>query len=757
VKLTDVTIRDFRSLFVDDRDQPFSVHLAEGVNTFVGRNNCGKSNVLRAVSAALDPTYAYERVADTPGPRQFSHPVITLGFNANGGSAEEKALLVLAREYEVDLLPSVTPQADAGRVVLEVSFPPSETGAAVRREAILGTGDARPATPEAREHAATIIRKLRSTVGFVLISSGESLESVLEGNFRAILHGVIRDRLSVDFEQAEQSRRDYITGLQDNLLGPLRKQLEDVLAKLFPEIDGITLAPAVSEIEATLSNVGITIHDLVDTPLTAKGTGVRGGVLVAMFRYLAENATRGMVFALEEPEAFLHPAAQEDLRDNLEFLASSRDVSLLLTTHSPFVVTRSKDGRVFALGKDTAGRTRLSGQCDGHEPHAPLIGDLFREVTFQELIAQATAVPDHAKGVLLVEGDGDEAYLKLAASRAGRPELLADILIRPVGGTTKMATQAVLTRAAIDLPLAVLLDNDEPGKQCRDLLKGKFEMTVKKEIISYKNVFPSNPGDFAYEAEDLFPPSLIEDFIAANGGEQALIDGKRRRPDDAFHYDLNSSCKLSLFEHLERHAKAEHLGQWVELILLIRERLGLPELEAGVSPPVDLTDDEADDFGDGTVLVLTDRLLYPEYLRTGAIVLDAELALPEGITHVAFYVDGAVQPEVPAVVARYGHLQFAAETVMQLRSTGKPVDAAVADLVKITLDADDSTASSSRQVLLLSGANDSGTLVMEQPVVNTKTTSKGKALAWAVGQRVTSYRVLAANPTTTDELEALEQ
>ena len=34
------------------------------------------------------------------------------------------------------------------------------------------------------------------------------------------------------------------------------------------------------------------------------------GLLVAMLSYLASNASHGMVFALEEPEAFLHPAAQ---------------------------------------------------------------------------------------------------------------------------------------------------------------------------------------------------------------------------------------------------------------------------------------------------------------------------------------------------------------------------------------------------------------------------------------------------------------
>lgn len=754
MKLTNIAIRDFRSLFVDDRSQAFSVDLADGMNTFVGRNNCGKSNVLRAVAAALDPAYPYDRVADTPGPRQFSHPVITLAFDASGGSGEEAELLELARNYETAISPGGKLNADSGRIILEVSFPPDEDGNAVRREVILGTRDARPTTPQGREAGAVVIDKLRSTVGFVLISSGESLESVLEGNFRAILHSVIRDRLSEDFERAEQSRQDYITGLQDNLLGPLRKQLSNVLTSLFPEIDDITLAPTVSEIEATLSNVGVSVHDLVDTPLTAKGTGVRGGVLVAMFRYLAENATRGMVFALEEPEAFLHPAAQEDLRDNLEFLASSQDVSLLLTTHSPFVVTRSPSGRVFALGKDTAGRTRLAGRCNGDEPHAPLIGDLFREVTFQELIAQATSLPDHINGVLLVEGEGDAAYLRLAAERAGRPELLADIMVRPSGGTTGMATLAVLTRSATDKPLAILLDNDAPGKQAATLLKDKFGMKPSKEVISIGLLFPEKERAFGFEAEDLFPPFLIEQFLEANGGENDLIDGKQRRPDGAWHYDLNSACKLALFEYLERELRPDHLDQWIALLELVRTRLGLPAPEPTARPEPEETPTAATAVSDA-VVVLTDRLLYPEYLRTSAIVLDPEETVPDGIGHIAFYTDGAVQNEVPSVVARYGHLLFSAETVLQLRESGKAPDAAVADLVKDALDVDDAKAGKPWQVLILSAPDDPATLVLEQPITNTKTTSRGKAMAWAVGQRTTSLAALAKGPATTDELEEL--
>src|SRR5207245_7695906 len=133
-------------------------------------------------------------------------------------------------------------------------------------------------------------------------------ESVLEGNFREILHSVIQEHLTEPFARAEQARLEYINGLQNDLLAPLRDRLIDVVHGIFPEINSVGLAPEVSRIESTLSNVDVTLSDAVETPLTLKGTGVRGGVLVAMLRYLADNATNSMVFVLEGPGAFLHPA-----------------------------------------------------------------------------------------------------------------------------------------------------------------------------------------------------------------------------------------------------------------------------------------------------------------------------------------------------------------------------------------------------------------------------------------------------------------
>jgi putative ATP-dependent endonuclease of OLD family len=149
-----------------------------------------------------------------------------------------------------------------------------------------------------------------------MIESGESLESVLQGKFREILHTVIREHLREEFASADRRRSGYVEGLTTDLLAPLRDRIGDVVCQLFPDISGVALVPQVSSIDDTLSNVAVNVTDAVETGLAAKGTGVRGAVMVAMLRYLADHGKRSMVFAVEEPESFLHPAAQEDLRDD---------------------------------------------------------------------------------------------------------------------------------------------------------------------------------------------------------------------------------------------------------------------------------------------------------------------------------------------------------------------------------------------------------------------------------------------------------
>jgi ABC-type cobalamin/Fe3+-siderophores transport system ATPase subunit len=756
VRLASVDIRDYRSIFADDAGQSLHLDLADGANTLVGRNNCGKSNVLRAISLALDPHHEVRAEDDTPGPRRFAHPIITLGFAGDATDPSDARVLGAADVFErATGVPPGHTRSSSGEVLLRVSFVPTPDG--VRRdETILGAGEPSSAeTDERRVLLDNALAELRDAVRFVLISSGESIESVLEGNFREILHSVVRDRLRDEFDTAEQSRRDYIEGIQDRLLHPLRQRLADDVGGMFPEITGIDLSPEVSSIERTLSNVGVSLSDIVATPLAGKGTGVRGGVLVAMLSYLALNATKHMVFAVEEPEAFLHPGAQEDLRDQLDAIAAARGVTLLVTTHSPFTVTTSPRGRVFCLAKDREGRTRLAESAPGDADHARLVGDLVREATLESLLKAATAVPAGTAARVLVEGDGDRTCLDLAATVVGRPDLVADLSIVPTGGTLSMKSQAIVHKAALDIPLLLLVDNDEAGKSVRATLVGNTFKFDKKRVVSYADVFPGDQWrQFPVEAEDLFAPELLDAFVEAHG--DSIIDGKRRRPDGAWHYDFNQAAKEVLGQWLAEETRPEHVSRWIELLLLIRTRAGLPASEATAEDIVAAAPEPArgrhhPTIDEGTVLIVSGQHDYARYLQRSALVIDGSHRLPDGFTHVGFYSRG-IQPHVPVVLKEYSNLLFDEATVRKLRATGQLLDARIADVIQAAIEADDATAGGNHQVVLLSAEDDTSTILLDGVVKNTKEI-RGKPVAWTVKPRPVPLAALAGSPATTDDLD----
>lgn len=755
MRLTFVEIRDYRSIFVDDAGQPLRMELAEGANTLVGQNNCGKSNVLRAISLALDPNHELCE-EDTPGPRPFSHPIITLGFLGEASNSDDSAVLDAAKSYEQSLgLAGDATRASRGEIVLQVAFVPTPNGSR-RSETLLTDGVATAQIGEIQDPLLlAALEALRESVRFVLISSGESIESVLEGNFKEILHSVVRDRLSEEFETAEQSRQHYIDGLQDSLLRPLRERLAVDVGGMFPEIDGIGLSPEVSTIETTLSNVGVSLDDLVSTPLAGKGTGVRGGVLVAMLSYLAVNATRGMVFAVEEPEAFLHPAAQEDLRDHLEQLAAASGVTLLVTTHSPFTVTRSPKGRVFCLAKDRDGRTRVSESASGDADHAPLIGGLLREASIEAILAAGTTLPVGTGALVLVEGEGDRFCMELAANVVGRPDLLEGLVLRPTGGTIRMIAEAVIARAAVDVPIVIVVDNDDAGREARNLLIGHKFKFEKNKVLSYADVFGGGQwSQFAVEAEDLFDPGLIQGFVDFHG--HSIIEGSGKRPDGAFHYDFGQAAKETLNGWLTEETRPEHLIRWIEMLKLIRDRAGLsvPEETADklVAAAPDPKQGGSDVSLEGEALIVTGALDYARYQAASALVLNSEQRLPDGVTHVGFYAK-VIHPHLPAIVSDQPNLLFDPATAAQLRATGKASDLRLADIIDHTLGVSPDLAGQSRRVLLLSADSDDATIVLDQPVRNTKTLSD-RPVAWAVGTKVVPVQALAASPATTDDLDA---
>lgn len=570
MKLTRIEIKNFRSLYGDEPGEDVSFAVAEGMNTLIGPNNCGKSNVLRALSLALDPDTAFVRERDMPAQRMFAVPWITLDLSFERPTPVERTLLRYLGDYERSAKATGAVWADQRIARLAVSFPGNDRSGGRRSEQFMVRGaGARRGDTEKLDKA---LRQFRKCYRFVSVASGESLESLLAGKFREILRTVLREHLQGEFAQAERRRAGYVEQLQTDLLKPLQGVIAGIVGELFPEVTGVSLVPQVPEIEQTLQDVAVNLQDAADTALGGKGTGVRGGVLVGMLRYLAEHGRRSMVFAVEEPEAFLHPKAQEDLRDDLEKLAQRSDVTLFVSTHSPFIVSRDPKAQVIAVAKTPAGRTTIAGCARGDEPKASLLGDLFRDAALPDLLERSAAIPGATKAIVVTEGLGDIDSLRLAASRAGRDDLVEGIYLVPGGTATKAVVQALLMKGQTARPVMVLVDNDQPGRDARRMLTERFGFQNKKEVTHYGELFAE--GGQNMEAEDLWPSELLEGFVAARG-EDKVLKGKTRRPDGGWHFDIDQAAKPAMGAYLADHVTAADTARWVELLVMIRRRLGL--------------------------------------------------------------------------------------------------------------------------------------------------------------------------------------
>ncbi len=198
--LKSIEIRNFRSLY-EEGDGAFDVDLSDGLNVIVGRNNCGKLNILRAVALAMDPDFPFDKTCDLPAQKLWAWPTVTIAFAVSGRTGPEKTLLKYASAYERSVKKGARMRtyADDGEVHLQVQYSGSGDGyRRTERIKISGVGGHQGPVDEREK----VLRQLRSVVHFVLLESGQSLEAMLEGQFREILDSVIRDHLRSELDQA---------------------------------------------------------------------------------------------------------------------------------------------------------------------------------------------------------------------------------------------------------------------------------------------------------------------------------------------------------------------------------------------------------------------------------------------------------------------------------------------------------------------------------------------------------------------------
>jgi putative ATP-dependent endonuclease of OLD family len=415
----------------------------------VGENNSGKSNLVDALRAVLEPE---------AGPRA-RHWLTQDDFTHDGHlnpTTEELELEVQLRGLTAD---------ERGRMVTCLAPADGPDAAKLRLKARVGT-DGRVSTqwyggdsqhPDVERHAREAVRfvylhplrdaaaDLRPGRDNKLISLIAALAPVAHPDRDRIVDAVRRANLALDEIDALQNARRYVAARLRAMTGSGRFAHETGLAFDDPEFNRV------------VSSLRAKIGELEPLDMSQNGLGFNNLLYMAVILAALANPPTDRptlrVLLVEEPEAHLHPQLQDLLMRFLEEEASPQ-TQVIVTTHSPSFASSARVDRLTVLARPG----------DGQPPQARLpreFGLDDRQLAHLRRFLDVTkASLFFARGVVLVEGVAEQLLIPVIAERLQRPLAANGVAVISVGGVAFPPFTDLFGPAKLPYRVAVVSDSD---------------------------------------------------------------------------------------------------------------------------------------------------------------------------------------------------------------------------------------------------------------------------------------------------------
>jgi len=264
-----------------------------------------------------------------------------------------------------------------------------------------------------------------------------------------VISKMLTQRLRVlESDKKYEMALQTIRTLQQNVLNSLAATIKQPLEKFLPAIKGVNIQiPDYARRAALSRDFEILIDDGTETPLSLKGDGVKSLVALGLLKDRVQT-TGASIIAIEEPESHLHPAAIHQLNDVIREL--TKENQIVISTHNPLFVARN----------DLHTNVIVDG---GNAIPAKNIQQI-RDI----LGIKASDNLTNASFVLVVEGSDDVIAISALLrhfSENIRKALDAHLLvIEQIGGAGNLPYKLTLLKNAL-CTYHCLLDNDDAGRK----------------------------------------------------------------------------------------------------------------------------------------------------------------------------------------------------------------------------------------------------------------------------------------------------
>lgn len=470
IKLCSVEIENFRSII----DKPLKIDFND-LTVIVGPNNCGKSNILRALQLFFTGTvegFPYSSDRDYPktdGLNKSAQTKITLTvtYEPTKEVSLRRALDDLEKESDQQRL-------DGNQISLRLSY--SKNG--VESWQFLGKKGARNIKKE-------LILKVRDSllqsVIFKYIPVGrDSLESITSEISTELIRTIFSGWSGA--VKKRQEINEAIGTLLARLTPELQSSSDSVtgsIQKVFVEVKKLELRLPFSNLEEMLPNLTPVISDTAETGLKSKGAGIQTSSLLFLLKYLADNhpqrhnARQTFIWAVEEPESFLHPTKQRAMADMLTGFA--KEVQTVITTHCGHFVPRAVSGSASYVVDKSLSKpwsTEVVGQDY----------ELARQTLGVSFLDSMVLYPIN----LVVEGPSDEILIQGALRLLDGKHALSplDVKCFPANNATSATYlfESLVTFSTTGTTVKLIIDGDKAGVSALESLVGRG----KRDGIKWK-------------------------------------------------------------------------------------------------------------------------------------------------------------------------------------------------------------------------------------------------------------------------------